>query len=66
MPKFSIHPNWFTNIPIYYDRQPLCRVNSTKRQLQVDIWLANHPFYNNSKTIIDSKGRVEKACRRIH
>ena len=39
-------------------------MGSTKRQLQVDIWLANHPFYTNSQVLIDSEGRVEKFMKK--
>ena len=43
MPKSEIHPTWFEKIPVLCDGKPLCLMGSTKRELQVDIWLANHP-----------------------
>ena len=39
--------------------------DSTKRELQVDVWLRNHPFYTDSQTIIDSEGRVERFMKKI-
>ena len=42
----------------------LCLIGSTKRELQIDIWLANHPFYTNSQVMIDSEGRVEKFMKK--
>ena len=64
MPKSNIHPKWFKNIPVLYDGKTLCLVSSTKPELQVDIWLANHPFYTNSQVIVDSEGRVEKFMKK--
>jgi large subunit ribosomal protein L31 len=64
MPKSDIHPKWFENTPVLCDGKPLCLIGSTKRELQVDIWLANHPFYTNSQVMIDSEGRVEKFMKK--
>jgi large subunit ribosomal protein L31 len=64
MPKSEIHPNWFESAPVFYDSKPLCLIGSTKKELQVDIWLANHPFYTNSQVMIDSEGRVEKFMKK--
>jgi large subunit ribosomal protein L31 len=64
MPKSDIHPKWFENTPVLCDGKPLCLIGSTKSELQVDIWLANHPFYTNSQVLIDSEGRVEKFMKK--
>ena len=64
MPKSEIHPEWFPNTPVYCDGKPVCSVGSTKKELQVDIWLANHPFYSNSLTIVDTEGRVERFMKK--
>lgn len=64
MPKADIHPKWFEQTPVLVDGKPLCLIGSTKRELQVDIWLANHPFYTNSQVIVDSEGRVEKFMKK--
>jgi large subunit ribosomal protein L31 len=64
MPKANIHPKWFKDTPILCDGKPLSVIGSTKRQLQIDIWLGNHPFYTNSQVIIDSEGRVEKFMKK--
>ena len=64
MPKAEIHPEWFENAPILCDGKPLCYVGSTKKELQVDVWLANHPFYTSSQTLIDSEGRVERFMKK--
>ena len=64
MPKTEIHPEWFKETPILCDGKPLCYIGSTKSELQVDIWLANHPFYSSSQVLIDSEGRVEKFMKK--
>jgi len=66
MPKSSIHPEWSTNTPIFCDGKLLCLIGSTKYKLQIDIWLANHPFYTNSLILIDSEGRVEKFMKKYN
>lgn len=64
MPKSNIHPDWFTNTSIICDGKPLCLIGSTKQELQIDIWLANHPFYTDSLVLVDSEGRVEKFMKK--
>ena len=64
MPKPDLHPTWSKNTPVLCDGKPLCLIGSTQRELQVDIWLINHPFYTNSQVMIDSEGRVEKFMKK--
>lgn len=64
MPKLEIHPKWFKNVPVLCDGKPLCLVGSTKSELQIDMWLANHPFYTKSQVMIDSEGRVERFMKK--
>jgi large subunit ribosomal protein L31 len=64
MPKSEIHPNWFPNTPVLCEGKTLCTVGSTKPQLQVDVWLGNHPFYTDSQTLVDSEGRVERFMKK--
>ena len=64
MPKSNIHPDWFTDTSIICDGKPLCLIGSTKQELQIDIWLANHPFYTDSLVLVDSEGRVEKFMKK--
>lgn len=64
MPKSNIHPDWFTNTVVLFDGKPICFTGSTKKELQVDMWLANHPFYSKSQVMIDSEGRVERFMKK--
>ena len=64
MPKSNIHPTWFKQAPVLCDGKPLCLIGSTKKKLQIDMWLANHPFYTKSQVIVDSEGRVERFMKK--
>jgi large subunit ribosomal protein L31 len=64
MPKSEIHPNWFPTSKIMCDGKPICLIGSTKKELQLDIWLGNHPFYTDSQVLVDSEGRVEKFMKK--
>jgi large subunit ribosomal protein L31 len=64
MSKSNINTNWFKKTPVFCDAKPICFVSSTKRQLNADVWLAKHPFYTNSQTIIDTEGRVERFMKK--
>jgi ribosomal protein L31 len=54
MPKSDIHPKWFKDTPVLFDGKRLF-VSSTKPELQVDMWLANHPFYKSLKLWLIAK-----------
>ena len=64
MPKSNIHPDWFPETKILFDGTPLCTIGSTKKELQIDMWLGNHPFYTKSQVMIDSEGRVERFMKK--
>lgn len=64
MTKSELHPTWFSQIPIICDGKTLCLIGSTKQELQIDMWLANHPFYTDSQIVVDSEGRVEKFMKK--
>lgn len=64
MPKSEIHPTWFPNAPVICEGKTLCYTGSTKPELQLDVWLGNHPFYTDSQTIVDSEGRVERFMKK--
>ena len=64
MPKSDIHPEWFPKAPVYCDGKPICYIGSTKPELRVDVWLANHPFYSDSQTLVDTEGRVERFMKK--
>lgn len=63
MAKKNLHPNWY-NTKVYCDGQLILEVGTTKKELIVDIWSGNHPFYTGSQQIIDTEGCVEKFNRK--
>lgn len=63
MIKKAIHPNWYIAKVICEDKIIL-EVGSTKKELKVDIWAGNHPFYTGSQKTLDTEGRVEKFERK--
>ncbi len=63
MAKKGLHPEWY-NTKVYCDGKVILEVGSTKKELYVDIWSGNHPFYTGSQRIIDAEGRVEKFERK--
>ena len=64
MPKSNIHPTWFKDTFVLCDGKPLSLVGSTKNELQIDMWLGNHPFYTKSQLVIYSEGRVERFMKK--
>ena len=65
MPKKNLHPEWFQT-KIYCDKELILEIGSTQKELNVDIWSGNHPFYTGSQKIIDTEGRVEKFQRKYN
>jgi len=65
MAKKNLHPEWF-NTKIFCDGKLILEVGSTMKELSVDIWSGNHPFYTGSQKIIDTEGRVDKFERKYN
>jgi large subunit ribosomal protein L31 len=65
MAKKNLHPEWY-NTKVYCDGKLVLEVGTTKKELFVDIWSGNHPFYTGSQKIIDTEGRVEKFQKRYN
>ena len=63
MPKKNLHPEWFKT-KIICNGDVVLEVGSTMKELQVDIWSGNHPFYTGSQKILDTEGRVERFMRK--
>ena len=65
MAKKALHPEWYTT-KVYCDGKLIMEVGGTQKELSVDIWSGNHPFYTGSQKIIDTEGRVEKFERKYN
>ena len=59
MAKKNLHPEFY-NTNIFCDGKKILELGTTKKELIVEIWSGNHPFYTGSQKIIDSEGRVDK------
>ena len=50
MAKKNLHPEWHKT-KIFCDGKLVLEVGTTKKELYVDIWSGNHPFYTGSQKI---------------
>ena len=66
MPKKNIHPEWYNNSKVYCDGKEIMTIGSTKKEMHVDIWSGNHPFFTGSQKIIDTEGRVERFMKKYN
>nr|YP_007476266.1 ribosomal protein L31 [Diacronema lutheri]YP_009863787.1 ribosomal protein L31 [Pavlova sp. NIVA-4/92]AGE93764.1 ribosomal protein L31 [Diacronema lutheri]QKE31118.1 ribosomal protein L31 [Pavlova sp. NIVA-4/92] len=62
--KKNIHPKWYSESNVLCNGEIVLTLGSTKRELNVDLWSGNHPFYTGSQKIVDAEGRVEKFNRK--
>lgn len=65
MAKQGLHPQLY-NTEIFCGGKLVLELVTTKRELNVDVWSGNHPFYTGSQKFIDTEGRIEKFQRRYH
>ena len=58
--KNGIHPQYFDNAVIKCACGAVYKTGSTKKEMQIEICSACHPFYTGKKRIADTRGRVER------
>jgi large subunit ribosomal protein L31 len=56
----KIHPEYYPNAKVTCACGNVFYVGSTKKEVQVEICYACHPFYTGKEKLIDTAGRVEK------
>ena len=59
MAKKNLQPSYYKT-KIFCDSKCILELGTTKKEIFVDIWSGNHPFFTGLKKIIDTEGRVEK------
>jgi large subunit ribosomal protein L31 len=59
MIKKNIHPDYYKT-KVFCDGKCVLELGTTKKEISVDIWSGNHPFFTGLKKILDSEGRVEQ------
>jgi large subunit ribosomal protein L31 len=63
MVKKNLHPHFYKT-KVFCEGKLIMEIGTTKKELNVDIWSGNHPFYTGTKKIIDTEGRVDKFKRK--
>lgn len=58
--KKDIHPQYFPKAKVKCGCGNEFTVGSTKKELEVEICSACHPFFTGREKLIDTAGRVEK------
>ena len=53
--KKNLHPTWYPEAKVLCNGEIVLKLGSTKKELNVDIWSGNHPFYTGSQKIIDTE-----------
>jgi large subunit ribosomal protein L31 len=59
MIKKNLHPICYKT-KVFYNKEIILEIITTKKELFVDIWSGNHSFYTQNTKIIDTEGRIEK------
>ncbi|MEK7115647.1 MAG: 50S ribosomal protein L31 [Patescibacteria group bacterium] len=62
--KTDTHPTYFEDAKATCACGAVFVVGSTKKEIQVEICSACHPFYTGNEKIIDTAGRVERFKKR--
>ena len=47
MLKSFLHPEWFSNSPIFCEGKCILKLSSTKERISVDTWSAKNAFYKS-------------------
>lgn len=65
MAKRGLHPELY-NTQVFCGGNLVLQLLTTKKELHVDVWAGNHPFYTGSQKFVDTEGRVSKFERRYN
>lgn len=58
--KKGIHPPYYTNAKVISEGKIVFETGSTLKEIKVDVWSGNHPFYTGKQRIIDTENLVKK------
>lgn len=65
MAKRALHPELYKT-QVFCGGKQILQLLTTKKELHVDVWAGNHPFYTGSQKFIDTEGRINKFERRYN
>ncbi|MCR4283824.1 MAG: 50S ribosomal protein L31 [Parcubacteria group bacterium] len=63
--KKDTHPEYYTDAVIKCACGNIIKAGSTKKNIEMEICSACHPFFTGKEKLIDSTGRVEKFRARL-
>jgi len=63
--KKDIHPEYFEEVKATCACGASFIVGSTKKEIEIEICSACHPFYTGQDKILDTAGRVDKFKKKI-
>lgn len=63
--KKDIHPDYYEDATITCACGAVYTIGSTRKDIQIDLCAACHPFYTGKQKIIDTARRVEKFEARL-
>lgn len=58
MIKKNLHPELY-NTKVFCNDKFILKLKTIKKELNIDIWSGNHPFYTGLKKILDTEGRIK-------
>ncbi len=64
MPKPDIHPTWYPDAKVICNGEVVMTTGSTQKEIHVDVWSGNHPFFTGTQKILDTEGRVDRFMRK--
>tara|TARA_B100000700_G_C14445917_1_gene579383 strand:- start:74 stop:358 length:285 start_codon:yes stop_codon:yes gene_type:complete len=64
MPKQDIHPTWYSDAKVICNGEVVMTTGSTQKEIHVDVWSGNHPFFTGTQKILDTEGRVDRFMRK--
>ena len=64
MPKPEIHPTWYPDAKVICNGEVVMTTGSTQKEIHVDVWSGNHPFFTGTQKILDTEGRVDRFMRK--
>ena len=63
--KKDIHPAYFTEAKATCACGAIFTVGSTKKEIEIEICSACHPFYTGQEKVLDTAGRVDKFKKKL-
>ncbi|MGB0757197.1 MAG: 50S ribosomal protein L31 [Patescibacteria group bacterium] len=61
--KKDLHPEWHPDATITCNGEVIATVGSTVKEMEVEVWAGNHPFFTGQSNVVDTAGRVDRFKR---